>query len=402
MPLTDTAIRSARPTGRTRRLYDADGLYLEISPKGGKWWRFKYRFEGREKRISLGVYPEVGLSVARQRCKDSRQQIAVGIDPSAARKASKSAGVDLFESVAREWFAKHSPGWAPSHADKIIRRLERDVFPSIGTLPVGEIDSQELLRVLQRIESRGAIETAHRAKQTCGRVFRYAVATGRASRDPAGDLKDALPPPIKGRYPTITDPKEVGALLRAIDGFTGSFIVRSALQLAPLVFVRPGELRNAEWSEIDLGAAEWRIPGVKMKSKELHIVPLSVQAVAILYELYPLTGDGRYVFPGARSLDRAMSEATINAALRRLGYTKTEMTGHGFRSMASTLLNEQGWRRDAIERQLAHAERDRVRAAYNQAEHLPERQKMMQAWADYLDGLRAGANVVAIGTRGVF
>jgi integrase len=402
MPLTDTAIRSTKPIGRTQRLYDADGLYLEISPKGGKWWRFKYRFEGREKRISLGVYPEVGLSVARHRRNDARQQLAVGIDPSAARKASKSAGVDLFESVAREWFAKHAPGWAPSHANKIIRRLERDVFPSIGTLPVGEIDSQELLRVLQRIESRGAIETAHRAKQTCGRVFRYAVATGRASRDPAGDLKDALPPPIKGRYPTITDPKEVGALLRAIDGFTGSFIVRSALQLAPLVFVRPGELRHAEWSEIDLGAAEWRISGTKMKSKELHIVPLSVQAVGILRELYPLTGAGRYAFPGARSLDRAMSEATINAALRRLGYTKTEMTGHGFRSMASTLLNEQGWHRDAIERQLAHAERDSVRAAYNRAEHLPERRKMMQAWADYLDGLRAGANVVAIGTRGVF
>ncbi|MEB0165111.1 tyrosine-type recombinase/integrase, partial [Glaciimonas sp. CA11.2] len=293
-----------------------------------------------------------------------------------------------------EWFSKYAPNWVASHSDKIIRRLERDIFPWLGSRPISEISAPELLDVLRRIEKRGAIETAHRAHQNCGQIFRYAIATGRAERDPSGDLKGAIPPSKEKHHPSITEPKAVGELLRCIGGYTGSFVTKCALQLAPLLFVRPGELRKAEWSEINLDTAEWRIPAEKMKMRAVHIVPLSIQAVAILNEIMPLTGKGKYVFPGARTNGRPMSENTVNGALRRLGYGSDDMTGHGFRSMASTLLNEQGWNRDAIERQLAHAERDSIRAAYNYAEHLPERRKMMQAWADYMDGLSA-SNVVS-------
>ncbi|MCG9033250.1 tyrosine-type recombinase/integrase [Laribacter hongkongensis] len=271
-----------------------------------------------------------------------------------------------------------------------MRRFERDVFPWLGSRPVAEIDAPALLAVLRRIESRGAIETAHRAMQSAGQVFRYAIATGRAQRNPAADLVGALAPAIKQSFPTITDPTRIAELLRAIDGYQGTLPTLCALRLAPLVFVRPGELRKAEWSEIDLDGSTWIIPAERMKMREKHVVPLSKQAVAILRELHPLTGDGRYVFPGARTNGRPMSENTINAALRRLGYDKDTMTGHGFRHMASTLLNEQGWNRDAIERQMAHAERNQVRAVYNYAEYLPERRKMMQAWSDYLDALKAG------------
>jgi integrase len=323
--------------------------------------------------------------------------LSTGIDPSAEKKARKAAKVveatSSFEVVAREWFAKFAPAWAASHSEKIIRRLERDIFPWIGGRAVGEISAPELLSVLRRIESRGAIETAHRAHQNCGQILRYAIATGRAERDICADLRGAIPPSKEKHHPSITDPAAVGGLLRAIDSYTGSFVTKCALRLAPLVFVRPGELRHAEWSEINLDAAEWRIPAEKMKMRAVHIVPLSTQAISILTELKPLTGDGKYVFPGARSAKRPMSENTVNGSLRRLGYGSDEMTGHGFRSIASTLLNEQGWNRDAIERQLAHAERDSIRAAYNYAEHLPERKKMMQAWANYLDSL-ARSNVV--------
>jgi len=290
--------------------------------------------------------------------------------------------------VAREWFERYSKKWAASHGDRIIRRLERDIFPWIGHRPVGEISAPDLLMVLRRIENRGAIETSHRALQNCSRVFRYSVATGRAERDPSGDLRGALTPVREKHHASITEPKGVGELMRAIEGYQGSVITKCALRLAPLVFVRPGELRRAEWEEFDLEGGEWRIPASRMKAREKHIVPLSRQAVAILRELHAATGDNRFLFPGARTNGRSMSENTVNAALRRLGYSREEMTGHGFRSMASTLLNEQGWNRDAIERQLAHGERNSVRAAYNFAEHLPERRRMMQAWADYLDQLR--------------
>jgi integrase len=409
MPLTDTSIRSAKPKDKTFKLFDSGGLYLEVNPAGGKWWRWKYRFAGKEKRLSFGVYPDVTLKAAREKRDACRQQLAAGIDPGEARKAEKvaQAGAESFEAIAREWHTKFSPGWVASHGDRILRRLERDIFPWIGKRPIAEIKAPDLLAVLRRIESRGALETTHRAMQNCGQVFRYAVATGRAERDPTGDLRGALPPPKETHHASIVEPKRIAELLRAIDSYQGFFATKCALRLAPLVFVRPGELRKAQWREIDLEKGEWRIPAERMKMREQHIVPLSRQAVEILRELEPLTNreilarpnSPRFVFPSARTHERPMSENAILAALRRMGYTNEEMTGHGFRSMASTLLHEQGWNHQVIERQLAHAERNAVSAAYNFAEHLPERRKMMQAWADYLNGLKAGAEVIPLFRR---
>ncbi|MHB8744615.1 MAG: tyrosine-type recombinase/integrase [Sulfuricaulis sp.] len=398
MSLSDTAVRNAKATDKPRKVSDERGLYLLITTTG-KYWRFDYRHAGKRRTLAIGVYPDVSLARARERRDEARTLLANGIDPGVMKQVGKAAIENSFEAVAREWFAKFSPAWVPHHADKIIRRFEREVFPWIGGRPIADINAPELLTVLRRIEDRNALDTAHRVHQNCGKVFRYAVATGRAQRDPSGDLRGAIPPGIERHHPTITEPKRVGELLRAIAGYSGSHITRAALQLAPLVFVRPGELRKAEWSEFDMENAEWRIPAHKMKMKAVHIVPLSTQAVAILKDVLALTGTGRYVFPGARTDARHMSENTVNAGLRRLGYAVGDMTGQGFRSMASTLLNEQGWNRDAIERQLAHAERDDIRAAYNYAEHLPERRKMMQAWADYLDGLKAGAEVIPIKPR---
>jgi integrase len=396
MPLTDTAIRNAKPQLKPFKLFDGGGLFLLVNPNGSRWWRLKFRIGGKEKLLSLGVYPDVSLKEARDKRDEARKLIAQGIDPCAQRKATRAATAETFEAIAREWFAKFAPTWVESHSEKIIRRLERDIFPWLGQRPIREILAPELLTVLRRIEERGAVETAHRAMQNCGQVFRFAIATGRADRNPAADLRGALPPVKQEHHASITDPKAIGALLRAIDVYVGSFVTQCALRLAPLVFVRPGELRNAEWSEFDLDGAEWRIPAERMKAREPHIVPLSGQAVAILRELHPLTGSGRFVFPGERTRNRPMSNNTVLGALRRMGYATDEMTGHGFRSMASTLLNEQGWHRDAIERQLAHQERNKVRAAYNYAEHLPERRRMMQAWADYLDGLMNGAEIIPI------
>lgn len=404
MKLKDTAIRAARPRSKSYKMFDAEGLYLEVSPSGGKWWRFKYRFAGKEKRLSLGVYPEVSLKDARTKRDAAREQVAAGVDPSDARKAEKLAvaAAESFEAIAREWFANFSTAWVDSHGQRIMRRFEKDLFPWLRNRPIGEIRAPELLAVLRRIESRGALETAHRALQNCGQVFRYAVATGRAERDPSADLRGALPPPKERHHASIIEPQKVGELLRAIDAYEGYFVTKCALRLAPLVFVRPGELRKAEWREINLDKAEWRIPAERMKMREQHIVPLSTQAVEILRELEPLTNSPRkantpcYVFPGAQSRERPMSENAVLVALRRMGYTKDDMTGHGFRSMASTLLHEQGWSHHAIERQLAHAERNAVSAAYNFAEHLPERRRMMQAWGDYLDGLKGSAPVVPL------
>jgi integrase len=400
MPLIDSQIRSSKPKEKAYRLFDGGGLYLEIAPGGGKWWRLKYRIGGKEKRISLGVYPEVGLKEARDKRDANRKLLANAIDPGESRKARQAAdveaGANSFEVVGREWYAKFSPRWVKGHADRTLRGLEKDVFPWLGSRPIRNVTASELLTALRRIENRGAVETAHRVLQTCGQVLRYAIATGRAERDLSVDLRGALPPVVATHHASITEPKAIGELLRAIEGYKGSFVTKCALRLAPLVFVRPGELRNAEWDEINLGQADWRIPGARMKMRVLHVVPLSKQAVSVLEELHPLTGRGKYLFPSVRTPKRPMSENTVNAALRRLGYTNDQMTGHGFRSMASTLLNEQGWNRDAIERQLAHAERDAVRAAYNYAEHLAERQKMMQAWADYLDGLKQGAEAIPL------
>ena len=399
MPLTDTAIKSARPGEKPIRMFDGEGLYLEVAPSGGKWWRFKYRFGGKEKLLSLGVYGDVSLKQARERRAAARKLLADGVDPSEHRKATKAAKADRaansFEVVAREWFGKQSASWVDSHGHRILRRLERDIFPWIGGSPVAEVTAPQLLAVLRRIEERGALETAHRALSVCGQVFRYAIATGRAERDPSPDLRGALPP-VKGKnFAAITDPNHVGDLLRALDAYQGTLTVKCALRLAPLVFVRPGELRKAEWSGFDLDAGEWRYHVTKTGTE--HIVPLSSQAVAILRELEAINGSGQFVFPSARSAKRPMSDNALLAALRRSGIAKEEMSGHGFRAMARTILDEVlHFPPHLIEHQLAHAVRDPNGRAYNRTAHLPERREMMQRWADYLDKLRQGAEVVPI------
>lgn len=397
MYLSDTACRNAKPKTRPYKISDGHGLYLEIAPSGSKWWRLKYRFGGKENRISLGVYPTVSLKEAREKREAERKRLADGVDPSRHRQMqrsrSKEAAANSFQAIALEWITKFSSTWVDNHTDKVKRRLERDVFPWLGSRPVTEITSAELLSVLRRIESRGARDTAHRAGQNCGQVFRYAIATGRAQNDPSFALRGALPPAKHSHYASIREPAAIGKLMRDIRECRGLFQTQCALRLAPYVFVRPGELRWAEWSEFDLEIAEWRIPAHKMKMRRAHVVPLSAQALEILRELQPMTGDGQYLFPGT-ARGRPISENTISLALKDLGYAGDQMTVHGFRSMASTLLNEQGWPRDAIERQLAHGERNRVRASYNFAEYLPERRKMMQAWADYLDALRDERKVI--------
>ncbi|MGH8471735.1 MAG: tyrosine-type recombinase/integrase [Gammaproteobacteria bacterium] len=398
--LTDIAIKAGKPRERPYKLFDAGGLYLIVSPSGGRWWRLNYVCGGAHKTLSLGTYPLVALKQAREKRDDLRRLLANGVDPGAVRKAAKRSGDGAFEALTREWHAKHRHAWTSGHADRILADLSKNVFPWLGGQPPADITPAELLAVLRRIEARGALETAHRVLSDCGRVFRYAIATGRAERDVAADLRGALPPTRPVRHAAITEVKAIGGLLRALDGYEGQFITRCALRLAPLLFVRPGELRAAEWREFDLEAAEWRIPTQRMKMRQVHIVPLARQALAILRELYPLTGHGCYVFPSLRTGSRPLSENTLNAALRRLGYDKHTMTSHGFRSMASTVLNESGWHHDAIERQLAHSPKDKVRATYNYAEYLPERRRLMQWWADYLDGLRAGAVVVPIKSAG--
>jgi len=401
-PLSDVQIRNAKPKAQGYKLVDGFGLYLLVSPTGGKLWRFDYRYGDKRKTISFDAYPAVTLADARNRREEARKQLANGVDPMGVKKAQKAALSNegsSFEVVAREWHQKFSSSWSPAHAKTTIERLARDVFPYMGTRPIGEIKAPELLMILRRVESRGALETAHRVKTICGQVYRYAVATGRAERDIAADLKGALPPYKKSHLAAVTEPAKVAELLRAIDGFTGSIIVKCALKLAPLVFVRPGELRQAEWAEIDLDAAEWQIPAerMKVKSQGAHLVPLSAQSVAILRELQAKTGRSRYVFPCHRSAARPMSNNAINAALRRLGYEKDEMTGHGFRAMARTILDEVlQIRPDYIEHQLAHAVRDPNGRAYNRTAHLAERRKMMQKWSDYLDGLKAGAKVIPL------
>lgn len=405
MALTATGVEAAKPKEKLYRLSDERGLCLEVPTRGAKRWRFRYRINTgsgtKAKMISLGTYPETSLAEARTKREDMRTLVSKGIDPSEHRKREKvvESGAEVFEAVAREWFQKFSQGWSDGHAQTVIDRLTKNIFPFIGQRSINELNAADMLTVIQRIEKRGALEVARRTRGICSQVFRYGVVTGRCDRDPAADIQGALPPVPKSKHhASIVDPKKIGPLLRAIDSFDGTLVVSSALRFAPLTFVRPGELRRAEWTEFDLERAEWRIPAAKMKKSQPHIVPLSTQAVEVLKSVQALTGSGKYVFPSVRTSSRPMSENTINAVLRRLGYSKEEMTGHGFRSMASTLLNEQGWNRDAIERQLAHAPRDKVRASYNFAEHMPERKRMMQAWADYLDGLKAGGKILPIKT----
>ncbi len=405
MPLTNIGILTAKPgvtrdgttTTKPYKIGDSGGLYIEVRPEGGKYWRLKYRFEGKEKRLSLGVYPDVTLAKARERRDAARKLLVDGIDPSEQRKAIKAAGkeraANSFEVIAREWFAMLKPTWNIDHADRTIARFERDIFPWIGGRPIAEVTAPDLLSALRRIESRGALETAHRALGNAGQVFRYGIATGRCERDPSRDLRGALPPVEHTHFAAVTDPAKVGPLLRSIHGYEGTLTVQCALKLSPLVFVRPGELRKAQWTEIDLDAGEWRFRASKRAVN--HIVPLSLQAVAVLRELQALTGRGVYVFPGARSTSRPMSDNAILAALRRMGIPKDEMCGHGFRAMARTILDEVlGFRPDFLEHQLAHAVRDPNGRAYNRTAHLGERRKMMQAWADWLDKQRVGAEIL--------
>lgn len=395
--LTDQAIRNARPRVKPYKLADGEGLTLLVSPNGSKLWRFRYRVDGREKMLGFGSYPDTSAKLAREQKEAARKLLARNIDPSGVRQTEKVARGNTFEVVAREWLMLQEKKLAPATYAKAAWTLETLVFPFVGNRPIDTIKAVDVLKLLKRIESRGLHETAHRTRQRCGQVFRYGVVTDRCERDVTADLRGALAAVVSTNHASITDPVKIGQLLRDIELYRGHPVTWFALRIAAHVFVRPGELRYAEWTEFDLDSQEpqWRIPASKMKMREQHIVPLSRQVVAWLRDLQALTGHGLYVFPSLHSTSRPISENTVNVALRRMGYDSETMTGHGFRSMASTSLNEQGWHPDVIELQLAHAERNKVRAAYNKAQRLPERRKMMQHWSDYLDRLRSG-NVVNI------
>lgn len=393
MPLTDRTISNIKNPAKLEKYYDGGGLHLAVQPTGAKSWRFSYRFQGKQKLLTMGDYPALSLKNAREKLFEAKKLLANDIDPADYKQKTKKMAVESvansFEMVAREWHLKYLPTWTKKHGGDIWHRLGKNILPALGKSCISTLKPMELLTVLRRIEARGALEQAHRVMQICGSVFRYAVATGRAERDITGDLRGAIPPKKVKHHASLTEPKAVGQLLRAIDGYSGYQVIACALKLSPLVFLRPSELRCAEWSEIDFEAAEWRIPKERMKMGEKHIVPLAKQTLVILRELWGISGHGKYLFPSIRTDSRPISDNTVNATLRRIGFTREEMTAHGFRSTASTLLNELGWNRDAIERQLAHGERNKIRAAYNFAEFLPERRLMMQSWADYCDQLRS-------------
>lgn len=395
MPLTDTALRNARPRERPYKLSDGRGLCLLVQPNGSKWWRFRYSWQGAERMLSLGTYPDTPLSEARNRREAARQSIDQGVDPGAERRGRREAKDNTFRSIADHFLSQlEKQVRAAKRSDQTLRKArwapETYVYPDLGRRPIDGITAKELLVTLKKIEALGLLETARRTKQRCGQVFRHAIGLGHAGRDITTDLRGLLEAPTVEHHASMTDPASVGALLRAIDGYTGREVTRFALKLAPLVFVRPGELRHAQWDDVDLENTQWRIGAQRMKKKVQHIVPLSRQALEILRQLKGVTDDGSFLFPAQGDRARPMSANTINLALRALGHSSSDMTGHGFRSMASTLLNEQGWPPDAIERQLSHTKEDEVRGAYNYAQHLSIRRRMMQVWADYLDELRAG------------
>jgi integrase len=404
MPLTDTKVLKAKPAEKAFKLFDGQGLFMIVTPTGGKWWRLKYRRDEKEQTLSVGTYPNITLAQARDKAKGLRSSVANGVDPSAQRTAEKLLRreqiANSFEAIAREWLIAYGKRTTAEYTQRIARRMENDIFPAIGRRPISDIKAADVLKAVKKIEARGARETAHRALAECGRIFRYAVATQRVERDVCADLRGALEPVEVKHFAAITEPIAVGELLRALYGYTGTPTVVAALKLAPLTFVRPGELRRMEWAHLDLDTAEWRY--LVTKTKTDHIVPLATQAVAILRELEPLTGHGRYVFPGARDHERPMSDNAVLAALRRMNIGKDEMSGHGFRATARTLLDEEGNERfELIEHQLAHAVKDANGRAYNRTQHLVERKRMMQKWADYLDGLRNGAEVIAFKARAV-
>ena len=392
MPLIDTTLRSVKPAEKPQKLFDGNGLFLFVAPSGAKSWRLKYRFQGREKLLTLGTYPQLSLKEARERAAGARKQLDRGTDPSAEKKARTQSVQLTFEAVALEWLANQKDVWSEDYSNMTLQRLERNIFPFLGSRPIHEITPPELLAVLRKIEFRGAVNQAHRVREICSLVFRYAIASGRAERDTAADLRGALKPHAQTPRAAITAPAKIGGLMRAIDDYDGTLMVRCGLQLLALTFLRPGEVRNGRWGEVNFAEKLWFIPAERMKMRREHLVPLSEQACILLQNLYELTGHGELMFPGLRSPKTPISDATFIAALRRMGYDKNEMCAHGFRSMASTLLNEQGYPADAIEKQLAHNPRNKIRGIYNRAEYMPERRKIMQDWANYLDELRLSAD----------
>lgn len=414
--LSDAKIRAAKSRDKAYMLRDGGGLWLVVEPSGRKWWKLRIVFAKKENSFSLGEYGVVSLAEARDKRQAARKQLAAGIDPGAVRKVEKAkqSGEGTFEAVAREWHDKYTKvEWSESHSKNILNRLEKNIFPWMGARPVGEITAPEILSVLRRIEKRGHLETLHRTLSNCGQIFRYAIATSRAETDPTYKLGEAFPKPIKRHFSAITDPESVGQLLRDIEAYHGTFVVKCALRLAPLLMLRPGELRKAEWSEFDFERAEWVIRIARMKRtrrdkeanpKEVHIVPLARQAVSILRELQPLTGGGRLVFPGLRGKDRPMSDATLTNALRRMGYDKDELQIHGLRAMARTMIRQElGFDAEYIERQMSHSVKGPLGSAYDRTTFMPERRQMLEAWADYLDRLKAGQadKVVSIRAAGM-
>lgn len=408
IPLGALDVERAKAGNKPQHLFDGGGLFLLVTPTGGKWWRFKYTHSGKSKTISFGTYPEISLAKARERREEARKLLATGVDPSADRKAVKAAKAELltnsFECIAREWHKKMvgDGAWTADHAETIMTRMNQDMFPFIGVKPIADVTAKDIRAILDRVKNRGAVDTARRCRTIASQVFTYAIGTDRAEYNIAISLSKHLPAVSKTRkhMASVTDPKELAPLLRAIDGYQGGFVAKCALQLLPLLFVRPGELRHMEWTEIDFDSAQWNIPAEKMKMKVAHLVPLSTQAIEILTALKPLTGNSKYAFPSTRSFDRCMSDNTINAAFRRMDFDNETISGHGFRATARTILDEVlGFRVDFIEHQLAHAVKDPNGRAYNRTAHLPERRKMMQVWSDYLDGLKLGAKVLPFKTK---
>ncbi|WP_066961713.1 integrase arm-type DNA-binding domain-containing protein [Microbulbifer sp. Q7] len=393
MALSDTKAKALKPREKKYLEADEKGLYLEVKPNGTKRWVFRFRLHDKRSDLALGIYPEVSLKHARQARDEAREHVAQGLDPRDVKRARKEAATEAnrnsFSAVSEEWFASKMTHLSKTSTDRAKMALNRDLLPYLGRRPVSEITPPEVLRCLRRIESRGTIETAHRVKRVASQVFRFAVATGKADRDPTTDLTGALKPTKKKHLAAITDPVEVGKLMVAIEGYQGTPVVKTALKLSPLLFCRPGELRKLEWAEVNWEAKQIEIPAEKMKTSEPHIIPLAEQSLLLLRELEPLTGRGQYVFPSARGQSRPLSDNGVRTALRSLGYDNETMTAHGFRAMARTLLDEVlGFRIDYIEHQLAHGVKDTLGRAYNRTKHLPQRAEMMQKWADHLDNLR--------------
>lgn len=390
--LTEVKIKSIKPSGKIERFHDSQGLYLELSVAGGKHWRWKYRFDGKERRLTFGAWPDVSLKDAREKRDACRKVLREGLDPGQEKKQAKpEAGATTFKAVAEEYVKNQKNVWVESHAETVESRLASNVYPYIGDMPIANITPQDVLPLLRKIEERRAFEVASRVLGICSLVFRYGVAIGAAASDPCRDLRGALIPHQKGQFAALTKPRDVGALMLAVDDYKGSGVVRAALKFSAITFCRPGEIRHAEWGEIDFKRQEWTIPAAKMKVRVEHRVPLSRQAVEVLKGIQPLTGAGKHIFPGLRGKDKPLSENAINTAIRIMGYGKDQMTAYGFRAMASTLLNEIGYRADVIEAQLAHKGADKIRTIYNRAQYMEERRQLMQAWADYLDELRAQA-----------